>query len=130
MRVRSRFVCWGSRRSQATWSSKVRWSRGLSGIDYDPTTDSWIAISDDRSDNNPARYYELGGRYGESGFEAIDFQSVVTLVHGNGQSYPNKEQGGNVPDLESIRFDPATEALWYTSEGSRNWDSTPSSASH
>ena len=56
---------------------------GLSGIDYDPTTDSWIAISDDRSDNNPARYYELGVRYGESGFEGCRVgRTIGTYLHG------------------------------------------------
>lgn len=91
---------------------------GLSGIDYDPASGEWIAISDDRSDNNPARYYDLDLSYGENGFDAIDFQSVTTLLQGDGQPYPNKDQGGMVPDPESIRFDPATGAIWYTSEGS------------
>jgi hypothetical protein len=98
---------------------------GLSGIDYDPESGRWIAISDDRSDNNPARYYELEMSYGENGFEAIDFTSVVTLLQGNGEPYPNQEQGGNIPDPEAIRFDPATEALWYTSEGSWTLDINP-----
>ena len=29
---------------------------GLSGISYNPETDSYVIISDDRSDNNPARF--------------------------------------------------------------------------
>jgi hypothetical protein len=93
---------------------------GLSGIDYDPEAGRWIALSDDRSENDPARYYELDVRYDESGFGGVDFLSVVTLRQGNGEPYPNEEQGGNVPDPEAIRFDPATEALWYTSEGDRD----------
>ena len=32
---------------------------GLSGLDYDPTGDVWYALSDDRSDVDPARFYTL-----------------------------------------------------------------------
>lgn len=92
---------------------------GLSGIDYDPATERWVALSDDRSENDPARFYELDVRYDEDGFETIDFDAVVTLLQGNGEPYPNAEDGGNVPDTEAIRLDPATGVFWYTSEGSR-----------
>ncbi|HSI56121.1 MAG TPA: esterase-like activity of phytase family protein, partial [Ideonella sp.] len=32
---------------------------GLSGLDYDARSGLYSAISDDRSQNNPARFYEL-----------------------------------------------------------------------
>lgn len=91
---------------------------GLSGIDYDPDSGAWIVISDDRSDKAPARYYDLSLDYASTGIETIELTGQTTLLQANGQPYPNAEAGGNVPDPESIRFDPASDALWYTSEGS------------
>jgi hypothetical protein len=92
---------------------------GLSGLDYDPAADRWIALSDDRSDNAPARFYDLRVSYDAEAFGGVEFAAAATLLQGNGEPYPNREQGGAVPDPEAIRFDPATEALWFTSEGSR-----------
>jgi hypothetical protein len=91
---------------------------GLSGIDYDPQTGEWVVISDDPSLNAPARYYRLDLDYDSDGIEEIDITSVRTLLQENGEPYPNARTGGNVPDLESIRFDPQSDALWYASEGS------------
>lgn len=91
---------------------------GLSGIDYDPESGAWIVISDDRSDNAPARFYNLDLAYSSTGIESMELTAQTTLLQGNGQPYPNAGAGGNVPDLESIRFDPATDAVWYTSEDS------------
>lgn len=91
---------------------------GLSGIDYDPESGQWIVISDDRSESAPARYYDLDLAYSSIGIERIELTGQTTLLQANGQPYPNAEAGGNVPDPESIRFDPMTDALWYTSEGS------------
>lgn len=77
-------------------------------------------ISDDRSDNAPARYYDLDLTYSSTGIETIELTRQTTLLQANGQPYPNVEAGGNVPDLESIRFDPVSDAHWYTSE--RSWE--------
>ena len=92
---------------------------GLSGIDYDPDTGRWIAISDDRSDNQPARFYELNVSYTGDELAPVEVTGAVTFLQANGEPYPNSEAGGNVPDPESIRIDPKTDQLWYTSEGSR-----------
>ena len=56
---------------------------GLSGIDYDPLTHSYVAISDDRSQLNPARYYRLTldiGQFARSnaaGSAAIGFSATA-----------------------------------------------------
>ncbi len=92
---------------------------GLSGIDYDPATGRWIAISDDRSDNQPARFYELDLALTADELAPVEISSATTLLQANGEPYPNGEAGGNIPDPEAIRFDPVTGQLWYTSEGSR-----------
>lgn len=91
---------------------------GLSGIDYDPGSGEWIVISDDRSENAPARYYDLNLDYSSTGIETMELTGQTVLLQANGQPYPNAEAGGNVPDLEAIQFDPTSDVLWYTSEGS------------
>lgn len=99
---------------------------GLSGIDYDPSTGQWAIISDDRSQNNPARFYNAELAYGADGFESVTITGENTLLQADGQPYPNSTDGGNVPDPESIRFDPATGGYWWTSEGDRNLGINPS----
>lgn len=90
---------------------------GLSGIDYDPRSDSWLVISDDPSVNSPARYYTFDLTYNQDSIDTLEFQAAITLLQANGEPYPDAEEGGNVPDLEAIRFDPESNALWYVSEG-------------
>ncbi|CAG7643996.1 esterase-like activity of phytase family protein [Paenibacillus allorhizosphaerae] len=98
---------------------------GLSGIDYDPKTDRWVMISDDRSDNNPARFYTGELNYDTKDFYSVHITGVTEFKQPDGTAYPNKKQytetkTGVVSDLESIRFDPKTRSIWYTSEGDRS----------
>jgi hypothetical protein len=62
---------------------------GLSGIDYDQINNRYYAISDDRSDRNPARFYTLNidlssGALSSSG---INFSGVTTLLNKNAQPF-------------------------------------------
>jgi len=87
---------------------------GLSGIDYNPATGRYYAISDDRSQFNPARFYELsidlsGGQLAPGG---VSVQSVTTILGQAGQALPALSV-----DPESIRLDRATGTLYWTSEG-------------
>lgn len=93
---------------------------GLSAIDYDAETGEWAAISDDPSENAPARYYTLDLAYDADGIDTFNLASAVTLLQANGEPYPSATEGGNVPDLEAIRFDPTSDTLWYASEGSHD----------
>jgi len=90
---------------------------GLSGIDYDPQTHTWIAVSDDRSDVHPARFYTLDLTYSSSSFDGVTVAGAVTLLQPNGLPYPNAAGGGTIPDFETIRFDPLSGLIWYGSEG-------------
>lgn len=94
---------------------------GLSGIDYDARRGDWVMISDDRSDDNPARYYRARLRYDDHAFSAIDITGVTTLLQPDGSAYPSKKQyektGGVVADLEALRVDPQDGSVWYSSEG-------------
>lgn len=98
---------------------------GLSGLDYDAKTGLWYALSDDKSDVNPARFYTLKLTYGSGSFTSVDFVNAVALKQMDGSVYPNAKQGGEVPDPEAIRVDPATGNLWWTSEGDRRLGLNP-----
>jgi hypothetical protein len=93
---------------------------GLSGIDYDAETGAWIVLSDDRSDNQPARFYTLDLAYSEAGIDTLSITAATTLLQANGDPYPNAATGGAIPDPESIRFDPLGDGIWYSSEGARS----------
>ncbi|MCU6501264.1 esterase-like activity of phytase family protein [Rugamonas sp. A1-17] len=94
---------------------------GLSGIDYDAASGEWVIISDDRSANNPARYYRARLAYDEQAFKSVELTGVTVLLQPDGSTYPSKEdykvRGGVVPDLETIRVDPRDGSIWYASEG-------------
>ncbi|MQA37247.1 esterase-like activity of phytase family protein [Rugamonas aquatica] len=94
---------------------------GLSGIDYDAASGEWLLISDDRSANNPARYYRARLSYDLQAFNSVELTGVSTLLQPDGTTYPSKEEyktrGGVVPDLETIRVDPQDGSIWYASEG-------------
>ena len=96
---------------------------GLSGIDYEPASNTWIAESDDRSELSPARFYTLRIDYDEKNFTAAEATAVTFFRQADGTTYPNKAQvaarGGDVPDLEAVRFDPRDGSVWYASEGDR-----------
>ncbi|CAN5267277.1 esterase-like activity of phytase family protein [soil metagenome] len=96
---------------------------GLSGIDFDAGTGRYVAISDDRSALNPARYYDLAldlskfNRSNTPGNTGVQFTGVTTLLTPAGTAYPN-----NGVDPESIRLRhtaAGTTVLW-TNEGLRS----------
>jgi hypothetical protein len=97
---------------------------GLSGLDYDPASQEWAIISDDKSDHAPARFYlahiAVGG-----GAPQVTLEHAVMLREPDGSPYSGAKVGGEVPDPESIRFDPSGKALWWTSEGDRKLGLSP-----
>jgi hypothetical protein len=94
---------------------------GLSGIDYIASTGQYIAISDDRSAINPARYYGLAldlsqfTRSATPGNSGVSFQSVTTILQSGGAPYAT-----NTLDPESIRVNPNSGALVWSNEGQRS----------
>jgi hypothetical protein len=97
---------------------------GLSGIDYDAASDSFIALSDDKSENAPARFYSLRLAFTDNRLTAVGVERATTLLTPEGQPYP--KSGGEVPDPEAVRLDPAnTGTLWWTSEGDRRLNLKP-----
>lgn len=103
---------------------------GLSGISYDVTNNKWYLVSDDRSEKNPARFYEAKINYNKNGFNHTKFTDVHTFKQSDGSNYPNKDKYQHHPneavaDIESIRIDPSTNKLLYTSEGDRSLGLNP-----
>ncbi|WP_251519884.1 MULTISPECIES: esterase-like activity of phytase family protein [Staphylococcus] len=104
---------------------------GLSGITYNPKNNKWLAISDDRSEYNPARFYGLKLNYNQNGFKKVNFKDVETLKQPNGKNYVSKDKydsksDDTVVDPESIRFDPLNNnEILYTSEGDRTLGINP-----
>lgn len=90
---------------------------GLSALDYEPVGGLWAAISDDRSEHQPARFYRLAVDVSAAGID-VRPQDVSFLLQANGQPFPNAKQGGEVPDPESLRLLPDGRLLW-SSEGDK-----------
>lgn len=102
---------------------------GLSGLRYDSKSDTWVMISDDRSNYNPARFYNARLNYDIQGFHSIQLTGVNFLKQADGSVYPNQTQytthSGEVPDFESINIDPLDGSIWYASEGDRSLGLNP-----
>lgn len=85
---------------------------GVSGLDYDAGNDVFYAISDDRSDKAPARFYTLKLAIGEKGVTGIDIVASHTLTGADGKPFAAKGV-----DPEAIRYDAGTGKLYWSSEG-------------
>jgi len=102
---------------------------GLSGIDRNPLNGRYLAISDDRSGINPARYYDLSldlsqfVRSPSPGQAGVSFNSVTTLL----QPPPNAAlpYAANTLDPESMRINPRTGELVWSNEGQRGGAGVP-----
>lgn len=85
---------------------------GLSGLNWNPTTRQWIALSDDRSNNGPSRFYTLDIKYDRKTVREMSVTGLVELRDGQGNLYPQ-----NAVDPESVRQDPHRGTLYWSSEG-------------
>ncbi|WP_009633125.1 esterase-like activity of phytase family protein [Synechocystis sp. PCC 7509] len=61
---------------------------GLSGITYDASKNVYYSISDDRSQNNPARFYTLTIELKQNSLGAVKFTDVTLLKNQDGQNFP------------------------------------------
>ena len=87
---------------------------GISGLDYDPAQNVYYAISDDRSEKAPARFYKLKLDIDASGIHGVDILETTTLLDAENKPFAIKDI-----DAESIRFNPASQTLYWSSEGDR-----------
>lgn len=85
---------------------------GISGLDYDAANDQFYAISDDRSQKAPARFYVLKLTADDKGVSALDIVASHELTGADGKAFA---EGG--VDPEAIRYDAANGKLYWSSEG-------------
>lgn len=98
---------------------------GLSGIDYDPFTDTYYMLSDDRSSINPARFYTAKIKLADTGIIDVKFNGVHFLKQQDGSIYPGaRENIHKATDPEAIRFNPVHQNIVWSSEGERIIDHT------
>jgi hypothetical protein len=92
---------------------------GLSGLTYDRQRDLFYAISDDRGDKAPARFYTLKLDLDTTNpkrveLRRVDITDVTLLKNANGENYPRSET-----DTEAIALTPES-SVFISSEGDRN----------
>lgn len=93
---------------------------GLSGIDRDPCTGEYVAISDDRSVLQPARFYTARIAVDGAGVHSVDFTGTHPLRRPDGAVYPPVSAGdGKAVDPEEVRVDPRSCDYWWAQEGDR-----------
>ena len=67
---------------------------GLSGLAFDAQTGSYLALSDDRSEKGPARFYRLAIELPAAGTAAtspvVAVEGAVTLVGPGGKPFPRR----------------------------------------
>jgi len=93
---------------------------GLSGIDRDPCTGEYAMISDDRSYQDPARFYTARIDVDEAGVHDVRFTATHVLRQPDGTAFPSPAANdGKAIDPEEIRVDPRTCRYWWSQEGNR-----------
>jgi len=93
---------------------------GLSGIDYDAKNNRYFILSDERSSTSPARFYTAAINIKKNKIAGVQFLSVHTLKQPGGSVFPSFAENAQLtPDPESIRYNPLTNTLTWTSEGDR-----------
>ena len=93
---------------------------GLSGIDYDRQKNVYYIISDDRSEKNPARFYEAEIIISQNKIDTVIFLDTKFLKNNVGNFYPDSHNDPyNTPDPEAIRYNPKKNIFVWSSEGER-----------
>lgn len=92
---------------------------GISGIEFDAASGRYIAISDDRSEKGPARFYELDIDVSHDGLKGVRVNKHVAFLNAEGNAFSKAEV-----DPEAIRISP--DGIYWSSEGGANPMSPPS----
>lgn len=90
---------------------------GISGLDYDPRSDLWAFISDDKSEHGPSHAFlgRLDVRPGAPCGPKLE--TMVPLRREDGSTFPDRKAGTEAADGEAIRFDPRNRDLVWSTEG-------------
>lgn len=90
---------------------------GISGVDHDPRTGLWAFISDDKSEYGPSHFF-LGRLDLAAGRPCGPvLEAMVPLRREDGTTFPDRKDGAEAADGESIRFDPLNRDLVWATEG-------------
>ena len=96
---------------------------GLSGISYDPSSQLYFVISDDRSAKNPARFYTARISLSANGIDDVEFVSTHPWLDTSGKPFRPLDVDAQPPvippDPEGIAVDPRRQRLYWSSEGER-----------
>jgi len=93
---------------------------GLSSIDYDAKKKQYYLVCDDRSAINPARFYTAKVAIKNNKIDTVLFINSTYLLDESGNRYPGaKVDPTKTPDPESMRHNPRTNQLVWSSEGER-----------
>jgi hypothetical protein len=84
---------------------------GISGLSADPVDGSYLAISDDRSERGPARYYRLKLDLDADGLHGVDIAASHILRGLDGNAFPLKGI-----DPEAIQYVAAKRSFFWSSE--------------
>ncbi len=91
---------------------------GLSALDYNRATDRFVAICDDRSKHNPARFYELRLAYEADGFNGWQLTDRHYIRRPDGSHFPKPAFFGRTEvDPEALKIAPGGKSYFWTSEG-------------
>ena len=90
---------------------------GISGIDYDPDTERWYLISDDKGEYGAPRYYEASLTLNGDGPGIVTVRDVVFLLSGEGNEDRAREHAQVRIDAEAIRHVPLRNEIVWTNEG-------------
>lgn len=85
---------------------------GISDLDYDPHSGYFYAMSDDRSEFAPARFYKLRLDLTARGIRGLDIAASIPLRDAKGGLFPAKSI-----DPEGISLNPVTGLMAWSSEG-------------
>nr|WP_244631600.1 esterase-like activity of phytase family protein [Neorhizobium sp. AL 9.2.2] len=92
---------------------------GISGLDYDPRTGRYLALSDDRAERGPVRVYELEVDVDAKGLHEVSVLKHIPLRNESEQTFEVQSA-----DPEAIRIAP--DGIYWTSEGGGKSNLPPS----
>ncbi|MEC3909798.1 esterase-like activity of phytase family protein [Sphingobium sp. CR2-8] len=90
---------------------------GVSGIDYDPRSKTWVMISDDKSEHAEARFWQARIEVRAEGPPKVKLSAATPIRTAAGLLFPRPGIGQEAIDAESIRFQPDGRLLTWLSEG-------------
>lgn len=90
---------------------------GLSSIDYDAATGSIVAISDDKSEFGPSRFYTGSVSWSRSDGLKVQLTHAVPFTDAQGKTFAPRGQGREAADGEAMRRIPGSPDLVWSTEG-------------